>query len=114
VPGRIDSAKSEGCHQLIRAGATLVHSVADILAELRYPGTPAAPRAAATAAINHGLSPEEQCIVSSLEIYPKDIDTIITETQLPARQVNALLLGLELKGLVSALPGQQYQMASGR
>ncbi len=36
VPGRIDQATSQGCHQLIRDGATLLTSVDDILAELNY------------------------------------------------------------------------------
>jgi DNA processing protein len=34
VPGRIDSATSRGCHQLIREGATLVSSLDDILSEI--------------------------------------------------------------------------------
>jgi DNA processing protein len=36
VPGRIDQATSQGCHQLIRDGATLLTSVDDILSELNY------------------------------------------------------------------------------
>lgn len=105
VPGRVDSAKSEGCHRLIREGATLVHSVADILAELDYPSpvTTASPQAPAVP-----LSAEEQSIVACLEAYPKDIDTIITTTRLSAQQVATLLLGLELKGVVASHPGQQY------
>ncbi|HSR36599.1 MAG TPA: DNA-processing protein DprA, partial [Desulfurivibrionaceae bacterium] len=111
VPGRIDSAKSEGCHRLIREGATLIHSVADILAELRYPvATTAATIAPAGAVADDApLSAEEQCIIACLEAYPKDIDTIITATRLSAQKVASLLLGLELKGVVAAHPGQQYQ-----
>ncbi|MEW6594941.1 MAG: DNA-processing protein DprA [Thermodesulfobacteriota bacterium] len=107
VPGRIDSAKSEGCHRLIREGATLVHSVADILAELDYPAPAPSPQAPPALPLN--LSPEEQTIVACLEAYPKDIDAIITTTRLSAQKVATLLLGLELKGLVTAHPGQQYQ-----
>lgn len=108
VPGRIDSAKSEGCHRLIREGATLIHSVADILAELNYPDSTAVePRQAP--ATTQPLSAEEQSIVACLEAYPKDIDTIITTTRLSAQKVATLLLGLELKGVVTAHPGQQYQ-----
>jgi len=36
VPGRIDQATSQGCHQLIRDGATLLTNVDDILSELNY------------------------------------------------------------------------------
>ncbi|MFZ5763396.1 MAG: DNA-processing protein DprA [Thermodesulfobacteriota bacterium] len=105
VPGRIDSAKSEGCHRLIREGAVLVHSVADILAELDY-AVPAAAEPPRTPAVS--LSAEEQTIVACLEAYPKDIDTIITASRFSAQKVATLLLGLELKGVVASHPGQQY------
>src|SRR4051794_2985117 len=36
VPGRIDQATSQGCHQLIKDGATLLTSVDDILQEFSY------------------------------------------------------------------------------
>jgi DNA processing protein len=36
VPGRIDQSSSEGCHELIRNGATLVTSVDDILEEINF------------------------------------------------------------------------------
>lgn len=114
VPGRVDSAKSEGCHRLIREGATLIHTVADIVAELEYPAaTAGAPEPQTVAPGNQELSPEEQCIVACLEAYPKDIDTIITATRIPAQKVVTLLLGLELKGVVAAQPGQQYQRLGG-
>ncbi|MDR2735467.1 MAG: DNA-processing protein DprA [Puniceicoccales bacterium] len=37
IPGRIDQTSSEGCHELIRNGATLVTSVDDILEEINFP-----------------------------------------------------------------------------
>ncbi len=107
VPGRVDSAKSEGCHRLIREGATLIHTVADILVELDY-SAPVAIKAPRPAAATQELSAEEQSIVACLEAYPKDIDTIITTTRLSAQRVATLLLGLELKGVVASHPGQQY------
>lgn len=107
VPGRVDSAKSEGCHRLIREGATLIHTVADILAELDY-SAPVATQASPPAAARQDLSAEEQSIVACLEAYPQDIDTIITTTRLSAQKVATLLLGLELKGVVASHPGQQY------
>jgi DNA processing protein len=35
VPGRIDQPSSAGCHKIIREGATLVRSSADIIEDLR-------------------------------------------------------------------------------
>jgi DNA processing protein len=36
VPGRIDSPRSKGCHDLIKKGAKLCESVEDILSEFEY------------------------------------------------------------------------------
>src|SRR6266550_1842449 len=36
VPGRIDSPRSKGCHELIRQGAKLCEGVEDILSEFEY------------------------------------------------------------------------------
>src|SRR5262249_17493907 len=36
IPGSIHSPQSRGCHALIRQGAKLVESVADVLEELRF------------------------------------------------------------------------------
>ena len=38
VPGHIDQAASQGCHQLLRDGATLLNSVEDVAEELRLSG----------------------------------------------------------------------------
>ena len=36
VPGRIDSPRSKGCHDLIKKGAKLCEGVEDILSEFEY------------------------------------------------------------------------------
>src|SRR5213078_5322733 len=36
VPGRIDSPRSKGCHELIKKGAKLCEGVEDILSEFEY------------------------------------------------------------------------------
>ncbi len=40
VPGPVDLETSRGCHRLLREGAGLVESAADVLAELGAPGPP--------------------------------------------------------------------------
>lgn len=107
IPGRIDSPKSEGCHRLIQEGAKLVHNAADILGELALTASAAVP--VETRPQAPPLPPEEEQVFSLLEVYPKNIETIIQAAQLPANRITEILLHLELRGLVASLPGKQYQ-----
>ena len=109
VPGRIDSPQSEGTHHLIQKGeAHLIHSVEDILTEL-----PAWSRRALmqeTSAVPVDLSAEEQSLLRLLPPSASvDIEELMEKSGLPAGQLHGLLLGLELKGLLRQLPGQQYE-----
>lgn len=110
VPGRIDSPKSAGTHRLIQQGAHLVHSAADILAGLSWGGNfrtstqPQNDRAVASP-----LAPGEQLLLDNLDTYPRDIDTLVRVTGLAPAEIHALLLQLELQGLVRQLPGKQYE-----
>ena len=53
-------------------------------------------------------SPEETILLRILEKVPKHIDEITQEANMPIQRVAALLLELELKGLVSQLPGKYF------
>lgn len=112
VPGRIDSRKSEGSHRLLQDGAKLVQCVDDILEEFALDFAASKPvntrTTAGTKQERADLSGEEQKVYSFLDAYPKSIDEIITATGLAANKVNELLLLLELKGLIDALPGRLY------
>lgn len=105
IPGSIHSPLSKGCHALLKSGAKLVESADDVLSELsgfRAPGprTPAASRQAARA---------EAGLLVHLGHDPVDIDALCARAGLPAEQVSAELLRLELEGRVAALPGGLYQ-----
>lgn len=123
VPGRIDTAKSEGCHRLIQEGAKLVHRFDELLQELlaspltaRFlPAKPATASSAAAITTTPEATPanaEEQALLATLDGYPRDIEEIIAACRLPAPKVNALLLELEIRGLVESAPGPQYRRAS--
>jgi len=115
VPGRVDSNKSEGTHQLLKEGAKLVHTVSDILEELRLTSSGTVTAASVDSACRKQVTTppactaEEAALLDYLEVYPKTIDEIIRETKLPAAKVSELLLLLELKGAVQALPGQLFK-----
>lgn len=113
VPGRIDSPKSSGTHRLIQQGAHLVHTVADIVEGLSWGSDLGlVERKPEESTEILCVTPQECQLLDCLDVYPQDIDTIGRKTNLAIVEIHALLLQLELKGLVRQLPGQQYERLS--
>jgi DNA processing protein len=109
VPGRIDSPRSKGCHDLIKKGAKLCESAEDILSEFEYlfPPTNRSSDPAGVAAIT--LSENEQKIYDALKDNDElAIDEVIRASGLPASVVSVALLSLEMKKLVRQLPGKLF------
>lgn len=111
VPGRIDSPRSKGCHDLIKNGAKLCESTEDILSEFEYlfparnrgkasdpPGAPPAMT----------LSDEEQKVCDTLAAEEMNIDAIIHQSGLTPAAVSVALLRLEMKKCVRQLPGKIF------
>ncbi len=105
VPGNIDSPYSRGCHRLIRDGAKLVETVADILDELPVSSVNRETRKEKT---EPDLSLPEQDLLELVPYRPEHIDQIIRSSGLPAQTVSAGLLNLELKGFLRQLPGKYF------
>jgi DNA processing protein len=103
LPGSIHSPLSRGCHALIRQGAKLVESAADILEELR-PGTVAFAPAPAAASPESG-----DALLEALGHDPVTLDALGARTGMSSQQLSARLLELELADQVSRLPGGLYQ-----
>ncbi len=103
IPGSIHSPVSKGCHLLIRQGAKLVESTGDILEELDHG---AARAEAATTAI---VSPQQQIVLDALGYDPADLDAICARSGLTPEGASAMLLELELEGVVSKTPGGKFQ-----
>lgn len=108
VPGSIHSPFAQGCHALIKAGAKLVESAADVLDEL--------PRLAPT--LRAGISPratapprprEGDALLAALGFDPVDVDTLVDRTGQAAPALQARLFELELDGQIARLPGERYQ-----
>jgi DNA processing protein len=108
IPGSIHSPLTKGCHALIKQGAKLVESAADILEELGEPGVASAisPCEAAANADDH---PEAARLLPHVGYDPVDVDALSSRSGLPAQAVTAGLLFLELAGRVAVLPGGLYQ-----
>jgi len=111
VPGRIDSPRSKGCHELIKKGAKLCEGAEDILSEFEYL-FPASNRL--TGAPSNGglpaleLSDNEQKVYDALGEEETSIDDVIRRSGLPSSGVSVALLSLEMKRLVRQLPGKVF------
>lgn len=111
VPGRIDSPRSKGCHDLIKKGAKLCEGAEDILSEFEYlfPSTNRPPSAGDTGVLPAlELSPNEQRILDAMDGEERVIDELIRKSGLPSSAVSVALLSLEMKRLVKQLPGKLF------
>ncbi|HEU5123381.1 MAG TPA: DNA-processing protein DprA [Verrucomicrobiae bacterium] len=111
VPGRIDSPRSKGCHELIKKGAKLCEGAEDILSEFEYlfPATNRPAAASETGVLPAlELSENEQKIFNTLQSEESSIDEIIRRSGLPSSAVSVGLLALEMKRLVKQLPGKMF------
>jgi DNA processing protein len=107
IPGSIHSPQSRGCHVLIRQGAKLVESSEDVLEDLRIDAAPAS-RGADDTTDSSGTPPED-ALLAALGHEVSSLDALQARTGLPAAELQARLLALELDGLVGRLPGGRFQ-----
>ena len=112
VPGRIDSPRSKGCHELIKKGAKLCESAEDVLTEFEYlfPNSNRPPAPNETGVLPAlALSEHEQVIFQLLHRETEtSIDEIIQRSALPSSTVSVALLSLEMKRLVTQRPGKLF------
>lgn len=103
LPGSIHSPLAKGCHALIKQGAKLVDSANDILEELNF----------TTPAVRAGDTPQLEAetaqLLELLGYEPSGLDAICLSAGLGSDAALALLLKLELHGLIERLPGGQFQ-----
>src|SRR6266704_203347 len=87
VPGRIDSPRSKGCHDLIKKGAKLCEGAEDILSEFEYLFPPSnKPSSPAETGVLPALelSEQEQLVYGTLSHEDISIDDVIQRVGLPA------------------------------
>jgi DNA processing protein len=115
VPGEAGSSRSRGPHRLIRQGAKLVESVADVVEEI---APQLVQRARATvpptvAKLPAGADPDARAVMDLVSGRPVQIDDLIETSRLPLGRLSEVLLELELQGFLTQLPGKRF-VAAGR
>jgi DNA processing protein len=110
VPGRIDSPRSKGCHELIKKGAKLCEGAEDILSEFEYlfPSSNRPPGASETGNLPALILSENEQRVYDAVTEESNTDEVIRRSGLPSSAVSVALLGLEMKRLVRQLPGKIF------
>ncbi|HEU0014144.1 MAG TPA: DNA-processing protein DprA, partial [Longimicrobium sp.] len=116
VPGPIGSPMSAGTNQLLKEGARLVTSAADILEELHGVGHGERPSGIAfnppppiRREAPADLAPEEASVLTALAPEPRHVDDLSVQTGIPTHRLLTALLNLELRELAESLPGKQFR-----
>jgi DNA processing protein len=132
LPGAVTNPLSRGCHQLIKEGASLIESAADILAllnsdlavetrageaenqqnlfdasvETESAGVaPASPQAGHPKLVVPQLEGLAKTIYQALDVVPTSIDSLVSRTGLAVAEIAQHLILMELKGHVAQTPG---------
>ena len=106
VPGRVEDKFSLGCNELIQSNQAIMIRNADDL--LKYFNLRLKPKPVQTQLFIE-LEPDEKMIYDHLQKSGRQqIDTLSSELKIPTHSLNAVLLNLELKGVVKAFSGKFY------
>lgn len=112
LPGAVINPLSRGCHQLIKEGANLVESAADILALLNSDLSLSQDELAFTqqedlfeSPVPPQLDDLAKLIYDALDVVPTAIDSLVSRTGLAVADIAQHLILMELKGQVSQVPG---------
>jgi DNA processing protein len=106
VPGDAREPLSAGPHALLRAGARLVGSAADVLAEMGLAEVRAQRPLPA-------LSCEGSALLRALSRKPRHAGEVASAAGLPVGETLAGLLSLELEGLCEQRPGHYFLRREG-
>ena len=106
IPGQIYSPNSAGPNRLIKNGAKLITSAADVLIELGLQSFATSPPQDKFSAENL----EEKLIIEALKYEPLHVDKIIEKTKLNASIVATTLALMEISGKIHGLRGNAYSL----
>jgi DNA processing protein len=113
VPGSPLDPRAQGCNQLIRDGATLIQSAADVVDALRPFGrdrvaAPVLPFAADSA--SDVANADRKAILALLSPIPVGVDELLRQSGLPSASVHLVLLEAELAGRLERHAGARVSL----
>lgn len=119
LPGSVHNPMAKGCHRLIREGAALVETSAEVIAALgpvaaelaahlraRLDPAPGAETGPGAAVAAPDEDPRRARVRRALGHDPADLDTLAQRSGLTVEDLSAILLAMELDGEVSAAFGR--------
>lgn len=125
LPGSVHNPMARGCHRLIRDGAKLVETAAEVLEELvplanelgnalsnRLQQLQAEDTTANIVTVKSNIdedSSTHQLLLRALGFDPVDFDTLLERSGLTAAAISSMLTTMELEGEVAMLAGNCYQ-----
>jgi DNA processing protein len=110
-PGRAGDVYSKGCNSLIKRNiAALIENAEDLEYVLGWED-PSQKKVPVQQQLFVDLTDEEQKLVDLLKMNEKtQIDSLCQQAGMPMNRISSLLLGLEFRGVVDALPGNLYRL----
>ena len=110
-PGDPSSDSFEGNHQLLREGGLYFTSANDILEDLHWLDNPSAVRQNSECVQGYKPStPEEETLMKALKPGALSFEQLISCTGLNPSVLMSTLTILQIRGIIEALPGKQYQL----
>lgn len=104
VPGSIHNPLARGCHRLLRDGACLVESAADILEELGLPPAPTPESARAEAPLPASM----QEFLGHVGFSPVLPEALVESSGLTIAEISSMLIDLEIRGYVCSQNDGNY------
>ncbi len=101
VPGSVHSPLSKGCHLLLRQGAKLTESVADVVEELGWGATGSPVSQHSDDRGPPGLTSGEFRVLGALGFTPTPVDELVSACGMDVALLMALLTEWELRGWVA-------------
>lgn len=113
LPGRIGDKYSAGCNRMIASSkAQLIENSDDLFATLNWQRLHNLQGTGLQTVLPLNLPPDEQALFDLLNKTGETllVDDLVQKSDFSLPQVTTLLLSMELKNLVKALPGNRYKL----